>query len=312
MGNREYNFLFGPVPSRRLGRSLGVDLVPIKTCSFDCIYCQLGRTTDKRIERREFSPLGDVLAELHARIREGKEADYITLSGSGEPTLYSKLHDLILAVKELTEIPVAVLTNGSLLHHSKVRCALQEADLVIPSLDAGDSLTFSTVNRPHADVSFEKMLEGFVDFRSGFSGRIWLEVFLVEGISAISSEVEKIRSHVERIQPDRVQLNTSTRPPAEAFALPVSKDRMLRFARMLGDNAEVIVDFKENQRRFNGSLSREAVLNLLRRRPCSLADVSRGLAMHPNEALKYLGALVEDGKIIIRALRGKNFYVVKQ
>lgn len=311
MGEGEYKSVFGPVPSRRLGRSMGVDLVPFKTCSYDCIYCQLGRTTDKTIERREYTPLLDVLSEFYGKIKEGTEADYITMSGSGEPTLYSKLHDLILTIKEMTEIPVAVLTNGSLLRDPKVRCALLDADLVIPSLDAGDSFSFSKVNRPHADISFDGMLEGLVDFRSEFSGRIWLEVFLVEGITATSSEVEKIRSHVKRIQPDRVQLNTSRRPPAEAFALPLSKELMLRFARMFGDNAEVIVDYEEKHPRFDSSPSREAVLNLVKRRPCSLADVSLGLAMHPNEALKHLGALLEDDRIIMRALSGKNFYIVK-
>ena len=171
------NYVFGPVPSRRLGRSLGVDLVPLKTCSYDCIYCQLGRTTCKTIERKEWVPLDAVLNELEGKL--STRPDYITLSGSGEPTLYSRLDEVIERIKSITDIPVAVLTNGSLLWQEDVQQQLAAADLVMPSLDAGDPATFHLVNRPHEALTFEKMLSGLIAFRQHFHGRYWLEVLLL-------------------------------------------------------------------------------------------------------------------------------------
>ena len=170
-------YVFGPVPSRRLGRSLGVDLVPHKTCSYDCIYCQLGATTCKTTERKEWVPLDDVLEQLKAKLSTAP--DYITLSGSGEPTLYSRAEELIDRIKAMTDVPVAVLTNGSLLWQEEVRRQFMKADLVIPSLDAGDEGMFRLVNRPHEDVTFERMLAGLVDFRREFRGAYWLEVFVL-------------------------------------------------------------------------------------------------------------------------------------
>ena len=181
------NYIFGPVPSRRLGRSLGVDLVPFKTCTYDCIYCQLGRTTNKTIQRKEWVPLDDVVTELETKL--SSQPDYITLSGSGEPTLYSRTGELIDRIKAVTNVPVAVLTNGSLLWNQEVRARLMNADLVVPSLDAGDEAMFRAVNRPHEDISFERMLQGLIDFRHEFQGKYWLEVFLLAGHNAIAAEV---------------------------------------------------------------------------------------------------------------------------
>ncbi|NMC21094.1 MAG: radical SAM protein, partial [Thermogutta sp.] len=165
--------IFGPVPSRRLGRSLGVDLVPFKTCSYDCIYCQLGRTTCKTIERKTWVPLELVLEELEEKLHT--RPDYITLSGSGEPTLFSPLDKLIEGIRALTDIPIVALTNGSLLSDSDVQAALLPADLVIPSLDAGNEAAFQLVNRPHEDLAFDRMLEGLVAFRRRFPKEYWLE-----------------------------------------------------------------------------------------------------------------------------------------
>ncbi|MCK4625431.1 MAG: radical SAM protein, partial [Phycisphaerae bacterium] len=171
------SYIFGPVPSRRLGRSLGVDLVPFKTCSYDCIYCQLGRTTNKTIQRKEWVPLDDVVAELKTNL--SSQPDYITLSGSGEPTLYSRTGELIDRIKAVTDVPVAVLTNGSLLWNQEVCAQLMNADLIVPSLDAGDEMMFRAVNRPHEDISFEKMLKGLIEFRREYQGQYWLEVMFL-------------------------------------------------------------------------------------------------------------------------------------
>ena len=176
------SYVFGPVPSRRLGRSLGVDLVPFKTCSYDCIYCQLGRTSCKTVERKQWVPLDDVLAELKEKL--STRPDYITLSGSGEPTLFWRTGELIDRIKAMTDVPVAVLTNGSLLWCKDVRDQLTNADLVIPSLDAGDQSMFRAVNRPHEDISFERMLDGLIAFRKAFGGQYWLEIMLLAGHTA--------------------------------------------------------------------------------------------------------------------------------
>jgi len=164
--------VFGPVPSRRLGRSLGVDLVPYKTCTFDCIYCQLGCTTDKTIDRREWVPLGDLLEDVKAALV--REPDYVTLSGSGEPTLYARLGELIAGIRSMTSVPVAVLTNGSLFWKPEVRKELLQADLVVPSLDAGTERSYLQVNRPHSEVTFERLIEGLEAFGREYAGQLWL------------------------------------------------------------------------------------------------------------------------------------------
>ena len=281
--------IFGPVPSRRLGRSLGVDLVPFKTCTYDCIYCQLGRTTNKTTERKEWVPLSAVVDELKSRL--SCNPDYITLSGSGEPTLYSRIGELIDQVKTFTEVPVAVLTNGSLLWSKEVRQQLIAADLVIPSLDAGSHMFFSHINQPHHDITFEMLLEGLIKFRQEYSGQYWLEVFLVGGVNTTSMEVEKISQCITKISPDRVQLNTVTRPPARGFAQPVREERLQKVATILGQAAEVIADFTQIHKEPDFHSRREDILEMIKRRPCSVDDITKVTRLHRNEVLKYLQEL---------------------
>ncbi|MCD4826093.1 MAG: radical SAM protein [Phycisphaerae bacterium] len=300
------SYIFGPVPSRRLGRSLGVDLVPFKTCSYDCIYCQLGRTTNKTIQRKEWVPLDDVLAELKGRL--SSQPDYITLSGSGEPTLYSRMGELIDQIKAMTDVPVAVLTNGGLLWDKAVRGQLANADLIVPSLDAGDEAMFQAVNRPHESISFEKMLNGLIDFRREFQGQYWLEVLLLAGHNAGDAEVEKLVNCVSRIKPDRVQLNTATRPPAEDYAVTVERQRLEELAAMFSPPAEVIADFRGVHQRREFAAGRESVLELLRRRPCSIDDIAGGLGMHRNEIVKYIEELSALKAIEHSSVAGKLYY----
>lgn len=302
--------IFGPVPSRRLGRSLGVDLVPLKTCSYDCIYCQLGRTTRKTTERKEWVPLDDVLEELEEKL--SSEPDYITLSGSGEPTLYSRADELIDRIKAMTDVPVAVLTNGSLLWQEEVRNQLMKADLVIPSLDAGDEVMFRLVNRPHEDVSFEKMLAGLVDFRREFRGDYWLEVFVLGAYTAIKADFAELVRCVSLIGPDRVQLNTVTRPPAESFAIGISRERLTELAMMFNPPAEVIADFRDVHGLADFAASREDILDLLRRRPCSMDDIAGGLGMHRNEVAKYIEHLGAEGLLLQTQTEGQLHYRATQ
>lgn len=300
------SYVYGPVPSRRLGRSLGVDLVPFKTCSYDCIYCQLGRCPEKVTTRREWAPLDEIVSDLQAKLTS--RPDYITLSGSGEPTLYSRIGELIDRIKSLSDVPVALLTNGSLLWQEDVRCQVRNADLIIPSLDAGDETLFQAVNRPHKDISFEQMLGGLIDLRKEFKGNFWLEIFLLAGYTAQEAEVVKLINCADRIKPDCIQLNTVIRPPAEDFACAVSPRQMAAFAKMFHQPAEIITDFSKPHERIEILAGREEILNLLRRRPCSVEDIATGLGMHPNEILKELEKLADQDLIEHSVGDGKVYY----
>ena len=288
-------YIFGPVPSRRLGRSLGIDLIPFKTCTYDCIYCQLGRTTNKTIERKEWVPVDCIIEQLSNKL--DSKPDYITLSGSGEPTLYSRLGELIFRIKEITDIPIAVLTNGSLLWMQEVRSALKSADLVIPSLDAGSNYKFQYVNRPHSDITIRKMLEGLVKFREVYTGQYWLEVFLLAGVTTPEMEINRLKTYINSIHPDRVQVNTVIRPPGEDFATRVPEKRLEMIAKELYDKAEVIADYSNVHKQHDFSVRRKDVLMLLQRRPCSIEDIAAGLGIHRNEVVKYVEELFSEDKI---------------
>lgn len=287
--------VFGPVPSRRLGRSLGVDLVPFKTCSFDCIYCQLGRTNCKTVERKEWVPTDAVLDQLKQKLTI--RPDYITLSGSGEPTLHSGIGDIIEHIQAMTDVPVAVLTNGSLLWQKEVREAVALADLVLPSLDAPDAERFELINRPHPDITFERLVEGLTAFRREFAGKYWLEVMLLNGYTSSPPQVRQLAEYTRRIQPDQVQLNTAVRPPAEEYAMAVPPERLQELARMFRPRAEVIAEYRTQPVTPESQASADAILTLLQRRPCTMQDIAHGLGMKPGEVVKFLADLEAQGQI---------------
>jgi len=312
MSMGSFRYLYGPVPSRRLGRSLGIDLVPFKTCTYDCVYCQLGRTTNKTLERKRYVAVEEVLAELERKLAEKDIPDYISLAGSGEPTLNSGIGDLIGKIKGLTDIPVAVLTNGSLLWMSEVQDALMPADLVLPSLDAGDEPLFRYVNRPHGDISFEQMTDGLAAFTKRFAGEVWLEVLLLAGVTGMPSEAKKIAALARRIGASRVQLNIASRPPAEDFALPLSTDQMLALKGFFPGRVDIISENERGGAHVSAFVQVRDVdiLALLSRRPCSSADVASGLGIHVTEALKHLDALMKAGKVTTVLVGGRTFYAV--
>jgi wyosine [tRNA(Phe)-imidazoG37] synthetase (radical SAM superfamily) len=302
--------VYGPVPSRRLGRSLGVDLVPPKTCTYDCIYCQLGRTIRKTCWRREWVPVEEVLEEVKSRL--STRPDYIALSGSGEPTLHARLDEIISGIKRLSPVPVAVLTNGSLLNDPSVRDALAEADLVIPSLDAGESVLFRCVNRPCDGITLEGLVEGLETFRRGYGGLVWLEVFLLGGITAIPAEVEKIARLARRIHPHRVQLNAIVRPPAERFAGPVPREQLERLAALFDGNAEVIADPSPAPPEGRDTARPGDILDLLGRRPCTVQDIAAGLGLHPQEAAKSVELLTRRHLVSVDRAGGRIFFRAKR
>ena len=306
--SEEKKYLFGPVPSRRLGLSLGVDIVPFKVCSLDCIYCQLGKTTENTIERKDYVPIEPVLAELKEKIAAGLEADYITISGSGEPTLNSRLGEFIREIKKVTDIPVAVITNATLLSDAAVREDCGLADLVVPSLDAADEETFQKINRPACGISIEKLIDGLCEFRKGYSGQMWLEVFLIEGVNTSEESIRHISEAIELIRPDKVQLNTAVRPTAERDVTRIEADKLAAIAGQLGVECEIVADYSRAASGRHIETGGESVLSMLKRRPCSLEDICSGLGTARNEALKYLGHLQGRGTIESEEKGGVVFY----
>jgi len=306
---KKYHYVFGPVNSRRFGRSLGIDLVPFKTCTYDCIYCQLGRTTSRTLQREEYVPSRMVLEEVRQKLEEGARPDYITFSGSGEPTLHTEIGFLIREIKKRTHIPVLVLTNGSLLFMPEVQEDLKRADIVSPSLDAGDEPMFQRINRPHPGICFQEMVKGLASFRVAFPGRIWLEVFLVEGLNAMESETEKIRRYLQNIRADKVQLNTAVRPTAEISAQSVSVERMKKLCEIIGHGAEVIAPPSRQAVTQENNATSQMVLDFLRRRPGTLEDIASGMALNANEILKHISVLKSLGSIEEEMRDEKRFYV---
>lgn len=315
-------YLYGPVPSRRLGLSYGIDIVPYKICTLDCVYCQLGRTVERTTERRDFGPVGPVIAELREALATGCEADYVTIAGSGEPTLHLRLGELVDGIKQVTDIPVALLTNGTLLCRSDVRTDCNRIDVVMPSLDAGDEQTFLKIDRPEPAINIENIISGLCEFRKEFKGQIWLEVFLVGSINTGPTQIAGISKAIDRIKPDKVQLNTAVRPTADPEVVRLDIGQLNEIATQLGPSCEIIADFSRdlNERTSAGHVTDEfrlhfplgnksqTLLSMLKRRPCSLDDISAGLSINRNEAEKYVTELQDRGLIRAEDKGGQIFY----
>lgn len=302
------SLIYGPVPSRRLGRSLGVDIVPYKTCTFDCIYCQIGRTPQTTVERKPYIPAAQIISELEARLQSGVRPDYVTVGGSGEPCLHSEIGEIILKIKEMTDVPVAVLTNGALLWSPEVRGALLPADVVLPSLDAFDAQSFQKINRPHPDISFEAMVQGIADFRSVYSGRIWLEIFIIKGVNDTDDAMAAFGPHIAAINPDRIHVNTAVRPPAEDYAGRVSEEVLERLAEKLDPRAEVIAEFSGKSREHREEDMNQEILEMLSRRPCTAQDIAAGLGLPRDAVDRKVTELARNQTIQTRRSHGRLYY----
>ncbi|MBN2467691.1 MAG: radical SAM protein [Deltaproteobacteria bacterium] len=305
-----YRYLFGPVPSRRFGRSLGVDLTPYKTCSLDCVFCQLGRTQQKTVARKEYVPTDAVVEELGHWLRRGGRADYITLAGSGEPSLHSRFGEVLAYIRAHSSIPAVLLTNGTMLHLSEVRDTAAQANVVKVSLSAWDQSSFGSVNRPHDSLRLDTVIRGQMAFRAEFKGALWLEVFLVPGINSLRSDLRKIAALAQQIRPDRIHLNTAVRPPAEDFVAPLSREDLESRAALFSPKAEIIADFiadPSHGRRAN----EDTIVAMLERRPCTAQEIAQVYGMHRNEVAKYLGILLRTGRISAQSTNKSIYYVVK-
>jgi len=302
--------IYGPVPSRRLGMSLGIDLVPPKTCDFDCVYCQLGRTTNHAARRERYVPVRDVLEELERKLESGPAPDFVTMAGSGEPTLNLELAEVVSGARELSDVPIAVITNGSLMWDREVQDACLEADLVLPSLDAGDEATFHRVNRPCAGIEFDSIVEGLVEFRGRYRGTIQLEVMLLEGLNDGDESLENIGRRIERIGPDEVNLNTVRRPPAEPWARRVPDDRLEEMRRYLGTGTLVLEPsvHRDGLNAGGGEVDEAELLAMIERRPCTRRQVAERFGINENEALKWLSALMERSLVVSEQSGGEVFY----
>jgi wyosine [tRNA(Phe)-imidazoG37] synthetase (radical SAM superfamily) len=293
---KDYKYLFGPVPSRRFGRSLGVDLNPYKTCSLDCVFCQLGRTTEKTVTRQEYVPTDMVLSELKEWVKTDGRADYITLSGSGEPTLHSGFGEILEFVCSKSTIPAAVLTNGTMLDLQEVRNAASLANVVKVSLSSWVQASYGWVNRPHPQLLFDQLVEGEKAFRAQFKGQMWMEVFLIAGINSMPADVRKIAALAKEIAPDRIQLNTAVRPPAEDFATALSMECMEELIHLFQPTAEVVAEFSAKHAN-HIQANQETIFSMLQRRPCTADQIADIFGMHLNEVSKYLGNLVRTDQI---------------
>jgi wyosine [tRNA(Phe)-imidazoG37] synthetase (radical SAM superfamily) len=314
--------VYGPVPSRRLGRSLGVGPIPFKTCDYSCVYCQLGRTTHMTIQRKDFFPPEELLNEIKRVIEvesshSHKEIDFVTFVGEGEPTLCRSLGWLIMKTKEIADIPIAVDTNGSLLYREDVRNDLSQADVVMPSLDAGTAETFRRINRPHRGIVFEAVVEGMEKFRQEYDGEMWVEVMLVKGLNDSEEELEAIKSRLEHIEPNRTYINVPIRPPAEPWAVPPDKESIALAHAILGDVNVIDITAEET-----GEFSpkgftnpEDAILAIIRRHPMREEQVIETLKKFEIEERGVhdsLTRLEESGKIKKVEYRKKVFWLTME
>lgn len=301
--------IFGPVLSRRLGRSLGIDTLPAKICTYDCIYCECGTTTERSIERKPFIPVQDILDELKGKLETAPHPpDTITLAGSGEPTLYSPLGELIRGIKEITSIKVAVLTNGSLICREDVAEDLMVADLVLPSLDTAVESTFCTLNRPHPELDIKEILNGLIRFREMFKGRIWLEILFCRGINDDSYEITALKEAVSAIKPHLIQINTVVRPPTEEFAAPLNRVQLERIQASFGGTPVIVGEAP----RIEGEASiegEEMILEIIRRRPLTSDDIADHLGLKTVEILKHLEGLNQDQRVRVSKHKGEVYYL---
>lgn len=309
-----YKYLFGPVPSRRLGMSLGVDLVPKKVCSLDCVYCEVGKTTKLTVDRKEYIRLDKVKEELLHYFINNPDPDYITFSGSGEPTLNIRIGELLRYIKQIKpEVPVAVLTNGTLFYDKNVRDALQGADVVLPSLDAATEEVFKKINRPSGELTIDTYIQGLIDFRKEYKGKIWLEVFILPGYNDHVDELLELEKAIVAINPDAVQLNTLDRPGTVADLRSATREELQKIADLWKmDHVEIVAASHERKKiqAYRKDIE-TSILETIKRRPCTPEDLCNMLGLHINEMNKYLDVLTAESKITATWQERGVFYGLK-
>lgn len=309
----QYNYLFGPVPSRRLGISLGVDLVPMKTCTLNCIYCECGESTNLTLERKEYVPFTTVKKELSLYFENNPVPDYITFSGSGEPTLNSRIGDVLNFIKNyIHDIPVALLTNGTLFSQKQVREDIKAATVIIPSLDAATEKVFRKINRPSPHLKVDKIIEGLIQLRKEYRGKLWLEIFIVPGMNDTEQELTALKQAIDKIEPDQIQLNTVDRPgpvPTLRAATRQELENVIDFWQI--EKAAIIAEVPEHKESFPYRKdTASAILGTIARRPCTLKDLSEILGLPTGEVKKNIDSLQTEKKIkVVKQKRGLFYFI---
>ncbi len=302
-------YVFGPVPSRRLGLSLGVDLIPRKTCTFDCIYCEVGRTTQKISIPMDFFPVQEIVQQVRECLSI-ESPDIITLAGSGEPTLNSEIDRIIGSIKEITNIPVAVLTNGSLFWRQETREKVKNADIILPTLSAGTNSAFRRIHRPCVELDLEKVSQGLEKLRQEYLGKIYLEVVLLKGFNDGEEELARLKEEIERIGPDRVQLNTVVRPPADPRAKPLDMKTLEDIKNFFGKKAEIISSSIATRKGPERESVIEQFLEMIKRRPLREIDLVAALDLPKEEIQGLIKGLLIKGIIKSYEHSGSIFYLM--
>ena len=300
-------YIFGPVPSRRLGLSLGVDLIPRKTCSFDCIYCQVGKTTNQIIEPSSFVPVSELIEELKGVLLK-TTPDVITLAGSGEPTLNSDIGEIISEIKKITSIPLTLLTNGSLLSNKEIREKITDVDILIPTLSSGYEETFKKIHRPHPGLKLDDIIQGLKDMRKEYSGRYLIETVLIKGLNDTEKEISCLQKIINDIQPDKVQLNTVVRPPSEPSAIALGNEKLEEIKNILGGNTEIIATTPliNNKNKIDSKV--DQILEMIKRRPVTIDDITNSLNLNKVETERFIKGLLIKGHIREQSHGDNLFY----
>ncbi|HIE07328.1 MAG TPA: radical SAM protein [Desulfarculaceae bacterium] len=302
--------IFGPVPSRRLGLSLGIDLVPFKTCTLDCIYCELGKTATPVTERAEYVSYRQLKSEIETFFSlEDRKLDYITLSGSGEPTLNVALPRVIKLLRKLSKTPIALLTNGTLFSDLKVRREALTVDVILPSLDVVSEELFRTLNRPAPGLDIKEIIAGLIALRREYQGQIWLEILFCRGLNDTPKEINRLAKAVAAIKPDKIQLNTVVRPGAMVEAVAVEQAFLKEVLPRFGPQAEIIAPFARDSD-YGSTIGKaeETILATLKRRPCTKNDLEQALGLKTVEVIKILDLMLEKGKIKALEHSGKRYF----
>ena len=317
----KHTLLFGPVPSRRLGLSLGVDLVPYKTCTMDCIYCESGSTTNLTLEREEFFPLADVLSELKAYLDANPKLDFITFSGAGEPTLYSEIGSVIAFIKEeYPQYKVALLTNGMLLSDKKTFNDVKSVDLIVPSLDAADEVTFKKINRPSDNFDFSSLIDSFHEFHQLSDAEFILEIFIVPGLNDTPDSLSAFAEAIEYIRPDKVQLNSLDRPGTEAWVPKMTEEAMRKVKQALKGSVpiEIVGKFipsevaETTEQDSDYKNIDQKILDLIARRPATLDDFKASMGYSEETLTKVLNRMIQKHLITSEQRERGEFFMIHE
>lgn len=305
--------VFGPVLSKRLGNSLGIDVIPHKTCSYNCIYCQLGSEENTITDLTNYYSVDEIIYELKEALLNNKNIDYITFTGSGEPTLYKDLKKLIYEIKQITDIPVCIITNGSLLYKQEMRSNLLLADLIIPSLDAGNEETFKLIDNPNKEIDFYKMVEGLIEFKKVFKGEYWLEIFLLKDINDNEDELDDIIKIVKKIKPDRIQLITATRRVANEKAKALSDEELKKIKKYFNSKCDIEIDIpniSENHKGNTRILTEDDIVNFLIRQPDTAYIIAKSFNENERKVKELLDLLIKKNKVREEIVNGVVSYAV--